>query len=90
MRLFAIAALLLAACDACHTNGGASPPGPQASAEQACAALAAIPCPEGAPDAGCLDAIRHIQAARLEPIDTTCIAMATTKQAAQSCGIKCQ
>lgn len=53
--------------------------------DDACAALAAIPCPEGKA-ANCAATMRHADKAGLTKVNPGCLASARTKAQAVSCG----
>lgn len=86
-RLALVFAVLLTACPP-----ASSPPTPDADAASApsspaaaCSHLAAIGCIEGA-DTHCAAVLEHVVDAGLTPINVRCLASASTKEAARSCG----
>ena len=74
------------------SNGDASPPTAGGDCAAACANLAALGCPEGAPKSGqsCVEVCNHAQSSHLTDLKPACLAAAKTAADARACKtVKC-
>lgn len=88
----AVLLLLAAACTPSNVtpppDADAARPGPSSACPAACAAMAAVQCPEGAAS-NCVEVCVHATASALTPLKTDCLSAAKSQAEVRACGVAC-